>query len=160
MPISRTSPNTDVSHGPRTGLFHRARENGPSSPPGAGPNRPGVDDGGGGVLPWVTIETPELGAREPGDHRCEGLHRLARHHDVGEAPPLAALQKPLTQFVRGADQDDRKLERVLTRKAEHGCGARGSAAAGYDLTATAAICSSSELKRSPAPSRTHAKQRS
>ena len=75
-------------------------------------------------------QTPELGAREPGDHRCEGLHRLARHHDVGEAPPLAALQKPLTQFVRGADQDDRKLERVLTRKAEHGCGAHGSAAAG------------------------------
>ena len=32
----------------------------------------------------------------------------------------------------GADQDDRKLERVLTRKAEHGCGARGSAAAGDD----------------------------
>ena len=41
-------------------------------------------------------QTPALGAREPGDHRCEGLHRLARHHDVGEAPPLAALQKPLT----------------------------------------------------------------
>ena len=48
----------------------------------------------------------------------------------GEAPPLAALQKPLTQFVLGAEQDDRKLERVLTRKAEHGCGADGSAAAG------------------------------
>src|SRR5271170_2287008 len=75
-------------------------------------------------------QTPELGAREPGDHRCEGLHRLARHHNVAESPPLAALQKPLTQLILGSDQDDRKLERVLTRKAEHGCGASGSAVAG------------------------------
>src|SRR4029077_20007305 len=83
--------------------------------------------------PMEVIETRrELGARKLGDHRCEGLHRLARHHDVREAPPLAALEKLVTQFVRGAEQDDRKLERVLTRKAEHGCGASGSAAAGDD----------------------------
>jgi hypothetical protein len=37
--------------------------------------------------------TPELGAHEPGDHRCEGLHRLARHHDVGAEPPLTRSSK-------------------------------------------------------------------
>ena len=42
--------------------------------------------------PVEVIETRrELDARELGDHRREGLHRLARHHDVGEAPSLAAL---------------------------------------------------------------------
>src|SRR6202012_4498685 len=64
--------------------------------------------------------------------RRERLHRLGRHHDVGETPPLAALQKLLTQFVLGSDQDDPTLERVLTREAEHGCGACGSAGAGDD----------------------------
>src|SRR5262249_21672946 len=79
--------------------------------------------------------SPELRAREPGDHGCEGLHRLGGHHDVAEAPPLAALDEPLTQFVRVADQDDRKLERILARKAEHGRGAHGRAPAGHDAGA-------------------------
>ena len=33
IPMSRTTPKTDVNHGPRTGLFHRFGETGPSSRP-------------------------------------------------------------------------------------------------------------------------------
>jgi len=61
---------------------------------------------------------------------------------------------------RGAQQGDREVERVLTRKTEHGCVRTAARRLGTTLVAKATIWNSIELNRSGAAARTQAKQRS
>ncbi len=95
-------------------------------------------------------QTPQLGAREPGDHRCEGLHRLGRHHDVGEAH--------LSRRSRSRSHNSSEVPSRTIGSSSASSPGRPSMVAvrmaarrlATTLVAKATIWSSTELKRSPA----------